>query len=130
MPPPITLPSVVRSGRTPYTAWAPPGATRNPVITLVEDEHRSVLVAALAQRLQEARHRRHAVHVPGDGLHDHPGDPVAELRERVAHAAGVVEGEGQRVLGERGGDAGREVGTPNVSAPEPAFTSSESPCPW
>ena len=32
-PPPITLPSVVRSGRMPKRACAPPRATRNPVIT-------------------------------------------------------------------------------------------------
>ena len=32
-PPPSALAIVVRSGVTPYSAWAPPRATRKPVIT-------------------------------------------------------------------------------------------------
>src|SRR5260370_775338 len=33
MPPPMILPSVVKSGRTPYSVCAPPKATRKPVMT-------------------------------------------------------------------------------------------------
>ena len=32
-PPPTILPRMVRSGRIPKRSWAPPRATRNPVIT-------------------------------------------------------------------------------------------------
>ena len=33
MPPPMILPKVTRSARTPKYSWAPPGARRKPVIT-------------------------------------------------------------------------------------------------
>ena len=107
MPPPMTLPSTVRSGRTPYTAWAPPGRDPEPRHHLVEYEHRAVLVAALPKRLQKPRHRRYAVHVSGNRLDDHRSDPFAEPGERLAHCAGIVEAQRESVLGKSCGDAGR-----------------------
>ena len=40
-PPPMTLPKLVRSGATPYSAWAPPRPRRKPVITSSKIEQRA-----------------------------------------------------------------------------------------
>ena len=129
MPPPITLPSVVRSGRTPYSAWAPPGATRNPVITS----------SKMSTAPCSSQHSRSASRKPGTGgtqfmfpatgstitpairspsFANASRTPPVSLKARVSVCSASAAG------------TPGEVGTPNVSAPEPAFTSSESPCPW
>ena len=41
---------------------------------LVEDQHGAVTCASLAKPLEESRFRRHAAHVPDDGLDDEGGD--------------------------------------------------------
>ena len=97
---------------------------------LVEDQHGAVLRALLAQRLEETGHRRDAVHVAGDRLDDHAGDVGADLGEGRAHLRGVVVLQSVTVYAASSAGTPGEVGTPSVSMPEPALTSSESEWPW
>lgn len=66
----------------------------------VEDQHHAVLVALLAQALEEARRRRYAVHVAGHRLDDDARYLIADLGQALGHGVDVVEGQGQGVLGE------------------------------
>ena len=50
---------------------------------LVEDQHRAVPRAFLAQRLEETRHRRDAVHVARDRFDDHAGDLARRVRRKL-----------------------------------------------
>jgi hypothetical protein len=128
MPPPMILPSVVRSGRTPYKRLRAAEGDAKSGHDFVEDQQRAGAIAFAAQRLEEAGRGRHAVHVAGDRLDDHAGDLLADLAERLAHLAPRRCSSASPCVGERRGTPG-EVGTPRVSAPEPALISSESECP-
>ena len=97
---------------------------------LVEDQDRAVLRAFLAQGLEEARHRRDAVHVAGDRLDDDARDVRADLAEQLPCTCAMSLYESVSVCAASSGGTPGEVGTPSVSMPEPAFTSSESEWPW
>ena len=91
-PPPMTLPRHVRSGRTPSRPWAPPRATRKPVIT-------SSKISSAPTRSHSARRPSRKPgrggtrsHVRGDRLDDHArrlvvelGDCVVRRHDRVRH---------------------------------------------
>ena len=66
----------------------------------VEDQHHAVFVAGFAQAFEEARRRRHTVHVAGNRLDDDAGDLLADFAQGLAHRLDVVERQGQGVLGE------------------------------
>src|SRR5262249_56077802 len=53
---------------------------------LVEDQHRAVARAEIAQGLQEAGRRRHDAHVPGHRLDDDGGDLAAARLADPPHA--------------------------------------------
>ena len=74
---------------------------------LVEDQHRAVPIAKLAQALQESRPRRDEVHVACDRLDDHAGDLVGMRLERRGDVVEIVVGEHQRLAGDRRRHAGR-----------------------
>src|SRR2546430_1860910 len=74
---------------------------------LVEDEHRAVARAAIAQHAMEFRRGAHEIHVAGDRLEHHCGDLVAEAREGILDLLRVVVIEDQRVRRELRGHAGR-----------------------
>ena len=57
---------------------------------LVEDEQGARGVAERAQRLEEARRRRHDAHVPGDRLDDDRGEAFAVALDRSRRRIGVV----------------------------------------
>ena len=69
-PPPITLPSVVRSAVTPKRSAAPPGAMRNPVITSSKISSAPCSSASRAQRGQERRIGRDEPRVADHRLDD------------------------------------------------------------
>jgi len=48
----MTLPIVVRSGDRPNSSWAPPRASRKPVITSSENQEDAVLAAELLDALR------------------------------------------------------------------------------
>ena len=90
MPPPITLPSVVRSGVMPIQRLRAAACTRKPVIT-------SSKISTLPWRSHSARRpsrkpgaRRDQVHVAGDRLDDDAGDRVALRRERGLDRVEIV----------------------------------------
>ena len=89
-PPPTILPSTVRSGVTPNRSCAPPRATRKPVITSSKTSSAPARVAEQAQRLEEPGRRRHAAHVPGDGLDDDRRQALAVALDRRGDAVDVV----------------------------------------
>src|SRR5262249_42725980 len=103
-PPPTILPSTVRSGTTPKRSWAPPRATRNPP---GEDEPRPGRAAEQPQRLQKARRRRAAAHVPGDRLDEDRGQPLPVPLDRRGDAVDVVVVAHDRVGGHPGRNTGR-----------------------
>ena len=90
-PPPMTLPSVVRSGVIPYSACAPPGCTRKPVMTSSKHEERALARRELAQPLEKALRGHDEPHVPRDRLDDHRGDLVRVRGEQLLDAVEVVE---------------------------------------
>ncbi len=94
----------------------------------VEYQHRARAVALLAQALKEAGSGWNAVHIAGHRFNDDAGDLIADLAESLAHSGGVVVVEGHGMGANAVGTPG-EVGTPRVSAPEPALINSESECP-
>ena len=105
-PPARILASVVRSGVMPNCAWAPPGATRKPVIT--SSRISSTPCAAVSSRRlarKPARQRRHAERAAG--RLDQRGRDVAVGGERGAQRVGVARLEQQRVGGDLGEHARR-----------------------
>ena len=69
-PPPMTLPMIVRSARTPVQLLRAAAGDAEAADHLVEHEQRAARVGALAQQLEEARARRHEAHVGGQRLGD------------------------------------------------------------
>ena len=65
------------------------------------------MAALLAQGFEETGNGGDAVHVAGHRLDDDAGDLVAHLVEQVFHLLGIVVFQGQGVLGQAGGNAGR-----------------------
>ena len=68
----MILPRQVRSGLTPNTCCAPPGAARNPEITSSKISSAPSRSQIVAQALQESVARRHEPHVAGDRLDERP----------------------------------------------------------
>ena len=91
MPPPAILPSVTRSGRDAVALRRAAAGDAEAGHHLVEDEHRAVPGAALAQAVEEAVGRRHAAHVADHRLDDHRGDAARRLGEAAIDAGQIVE---------------------------------------
>ena len=91
---------------TPYSACAPPGCTRKPVIT--SSKTSSAPLAAVSARSPSRKPCAGGdePHVPGDRLDDHRGD-VAAVGEEPLDGLEVVVRRGQRVGDGAGRDAGR-----------------------
>ncbi len=98
---------MVRSGRTPKRACAPPRAAREAGDHLVEDEQRPGGVAERAQRLEEAGLRRDAAHVPRHRLDEHRRQLVVVAGDGLADRGEIVVVDHDRPCHDRGGDAGR-----------------------
>ena len=81
-PPPMILPSTVRSGVTPYERLRAAVRDAEPRDHLVEDQQRAVLVAERAQALRGSRGRRDDAHVRGDRLDDHARRSARRARRR------------------------------------------------
>ena len=109
-------------------ACAPPRPTRKPVMTSSENQQRAVLSAG-AQAREEARQRRHAVHVTRHRLDNDTGNFLAVRLECRAHRFKMVVLSSVSVSSASAFGTPGEDGTPSVSAEEPALTSSESPEP-
>ena len=129
MPPPMTLPSVVRSGVMPYSACAPPACTRKPVITSSKIEHAPCASHSARRPSRKPGARRDQVHVAGDRLDDDGGDLVALRGEQRLDRREVVVRQRRASAPATAGGTPADDGCPNVSAPEPAFTSRLSPWP-
>ena len=124
-PPPMTLPRVVRSGVTPKTLWAPPIATRNPVIT-------SSKMSTLPWSSHTARS---ASRNPGSGS-TIPIFPAIGSTITAATVSPSALKNALRVSSSLKGSVKvnaanafgtpPESGSPRVNAPEPALTSKES----
>ena len=56
----------------------------------IENQHRAVLRAELAQALEELGPRRNQIHVPGDRLDDDAGDGISQLVKRSAQPRHIV----------------------------------------
>ena len=89
-PPPITLPSVVRSGLMPYSCCAPPKATRKPVMTSSKISSAPVLCECSRSASQEARRRRHATHVAHDRFDNNRRDVVRHAHRTPLHSRHVI----------------------------------------
>ena len=90
---------------TPYRSWAPPRATRKPVMT--SSKISSAPFAAVSSRsdLEEPGLRGDDAHVGADRLHDDRGDPAGMGGEGRRDGLGVVVREDDRVAGGARGDA-------------------------
>src|SRR5579864_8690820 len=86
----MILPSTVRSGRTPNSCWAPPGATRKPVITSSKNEQTPRLVGQLPQTLEEVLNGRNDTHIRGHRLDDDGGHFPLVGVEKSNHRLKVV----------------------------------------
>ncbi len=75
---------------------------------LVEDQHRSMLRAQLAQRREELGPGQHAADVVRDDLDQDGRDLLAARLERLGQRLDIVEGQDQRLLGDLGHHAQRE----------------------
>ena len=104
-PPPMTFPSVVRSGVIPSRAWTPPRADPKAGHHLVEDQQRAVAPRDVAERAQKARNRQHESHVPDVRLDDHGRDAAGVPFEGRVDGGGVVVGHDERVGGRPRRDA-------------------------
>ena len=107
MPPPTILPSVVRSGLMPYSACAPPSATRKPVIT-------SSKISTLpcwshtvrsVSRNPGAGSTQFMLPATGSTMMQAISSPTG--REQLLHLGAVVVGERQRLRGQLFRHAGR-----------------------
>jgi hypothetical protein len=107
MPPPITLPSVVRSGVMPNRPCAPTGPTRKPVITSSKISTAPCCVHSVRIALEEGARRHDEVHVADHRLDDDAGDAVAMAAEARFELLRRVVVEHQRVPGEVGRHAAR-----------------------
>ena len=110
-PPPMTLPKVIRSGRTPSMPYQPALLTRKPVITSSEMYSAPFSAHSVLETLVEAGQRRHHAHVAGRRLGDHAGDLARVRGERGPHRVEVVVRQHDRVAGLRAGHP-RGVGQP------------------
>lgn len=73
----------------------------------VENQHRAVRGAQLAQRLQEVARAAHEIHVAGDRLDDHRGDFAALTGKELAQLLDIVVLQHERVARDFGRHAGR-----------------------
>ena len=101
-------------------------ATRKPVMTSSKISTAPWLRAFLAQRFEETRHRRNAVHVARDRFDDHAGDLGAQFAEKLAgpgrRRCTTASGCAPRVPAARRARSARRAS----ACPDPALTSSES----
>ncbi len=123
----MTLPSVVRSGVTPYRACAPPGCTRKPVIT--SSKTSSASCSAVRER---SRSRN-----PGAGgtspMFPATGSTITAAISCSAKRASTEPrslSSAVRVSATAPGVTPGESGSPRVATPDPACTSRKSACPW
>ena len=121
------------SGVTPYRSWAPPAASRNPVITSSKTTRAPAARVAETSTLEIAGARLEHTARPGHDLTDHRGEPVPGRVDRLGEHCGVVPGHDPHRLhgarrnaggvGPRGAgsggwpDAGREMVGPAVVVP-------------
>ena len=132
MPPPMILPSTVKSPRTPYAPCAPCGPTRKPVIT-------SSIISRLPAASQRARTPSRKpgcggtqLMLPATGSMMTAATPSPAAAAAAKTASTESKSLKRAVSVSRATAAGTpsESGTPPVSAPEPAFTSKPSAWPW
>jgi hypothetical protein len=114
-PPPTILPSVVRSGRTPNTPWAPFGADPERD-DLVEDQDRSDPIGVIAEEAQEGWIGRPDAARALDRLDDDRGHVALSAGEAALDPVGVVPRQLDDEVGNAVGDAGR-VGESRVVGP-------------
>jgi hypothetical protein len=90
MPPPITLPSVVKSRRDAVEALRAARMHAKSRHHLVEDQHGAMAVAHRAQTRQELRARHDEIHVADDRLDDDARDALAAVAKRGLDRRQVV----------------------------------------
>lgn len=129
IPPPMTLPIVVRSGVMPCSDCAPPSATRKTGHHFVVNQHRAVFFGQSAQGFDKGFGRADEVHIADEGFDNHAGDFVAALGKGFFELGDVVVFEYQSMLVKSAGTPAEE-GLPKVSRPLPAFTNRLSEWPW
>ena len=127
-PPPIILPMVVRSGRMPNNSCAPPLATRNPVITSSKIKIAPASLHAVLSDSRKPSTGGTMFILPAIGSTitqaiSSPNSAKARSTAAILLYSSVI------VCSARPAGTPGELGTPSVSAPEPALINSESECP-
>ena len=126
-PPPMTFPKQLRSGVMPNRSCAPPLARRNPVITSSKIKQRAVCPRDLAEEIPGSPGLgRYSPALPGTGSTMMPAIWPLFAAERCL-AANPASLNGKTIVcWVNAAGTPALSGLPNVSAPEPAFTSNES----
>ena len=106
-PPPTIFPRIVRSGRTPKRSWAPPRATRKPVITSSNTSSAPEASQSARSASRKPGCGRDAAHVPGDRLDEDRGEVLAAALDGGGGEVDVVVVDDDRVADDGLGHAGR-----------------------
>jgi hypothetical protein len=106
-PPPITLPSVVRSGRNADERLRAARGHAKTRHHFAKISTAPCFVQCEAQRIDEGLRGPHVIHVARDRFQHDRRDLIAESRKRVRHLSGVVVIAPQRLRGELGWHARR-----------------------
>ena len=117
MPPPMILPSVVRSGCTPNRAWAPPRPTRKPVMTSSKMSSAPSARVAARRCSRKPGCRRDDAGVGRDRLDDDRGDPAGVRGEGARDGSGVVVRQHDGRRGDRRRGPRHCPGSPSVATP-------------
>jgi len=107
MPPPMILPSVVKSGRHPIERLRASQGDAKARITSSKTSSAPTPSHSRPQSLQKIRRRGHAIHVACHGLDNDAGDLLAELPEHALNLIAVVVVERHRMARQRPGHARR-----------------------
>ena len=129
MPPPTILPSVVRSGLMPYSCLRAAARHAKAGHHFVEDQHGAVLRAYLAQRFEEPGTGGMQFMLPATGSTITQAICAPTRGKQLAAPVRSSLYDSVSVWAASSAGTPGDVGTPSVSAPEPALTSSESEWP-
>ena len=129
MPPPMTLPNRVRSGLMPHSDCAPPRAARNPVIT--SSKIRTLPYSSQRRRrvLRKRGEPGTQFMLPATGSTMTAATCSPASLKTCSACSALLNSKVMVCFAVSAGTPG-EVGTPRVSAPEPALTNSASAWPW
>ena len=125
----MILPSEVRSGSTPSRAWAPPRATRKPLMTSSKIRTAPCCVQSSRRRCRKRGRGKMRPMFPGYGSTITAAIEPGASRKACSMASGSLKGS-TTVSAAVPSVTPAELGTPAVSAPDPAAIKNESAWPW